>query len=54
MVNQNQGKVYEPMPIFNRKLTRGIIRSQIIKKYGQHNVSAQMANTYKMMRKEVG
>ena len=39
MVNEKQGKVYSPNPVYNRKLVRSVLKNSIEKKYGQHNVS---------------
>ena len=54
-------KDYSPTPVYNRKYARAVIRAQIIKRYGYHNVSANMSQTFKEIRnnwdnlmKEVG
>ena len=43
MVNERQGKVYNPRPVYNRKLLRSVIRAGVQKQFGQHHVSANMA-----------
>lgn len=52
MVNQNKGGVYEPTPVANRKLSREIIRNQVIKKYGYHKVNQNMSETYKSLKEK--
>ena len=54
-------KDYSPTPVYNRKYARGVIRAQIIKRNGYHNVSELMSQTFKEIRnnwdnlmKEVG
>lgn len=47
MVNEKQGKVYEPTPIYNRKFIRNILRKMSIQKNGYHNVSKYMSNAFK-------
>ena len=32
MVNERQGKVYNPRPVYNRKLLRSVIRAGVQKK----------------------
>ena len=41
---------YNPTPVYNRRYARGIIRAQIIKNHGMHNVSAIMSDMFKRMR----
>ncbi len=41
---------YNPTPVYNRRYARGIIRAQIIKRNGYHNVSETMAETFRGMR----
>lgn len=43
-------KNYNPTPVYNRKYARGVIRAQVIKRNGYHNVSANMSQTFKEMR----
>lgn len=43
-------KDYNPIPVYNRKYARNIIRAQIIKRNGYHNVSESMSRTFKEMR----
>ena len=50
MVNQNQGKTYEPVQVWDRKLMRSVIRNQIIKKDGYHKVSAKMSYIFKQLQ----
>ena len=55
MVNERQGKVYNPRPvynIYNRKLLRSVIRAGVQKQFGQHHVSANMAGNFEKIRKE--
>lgn len=42
MVNENKGKQYEVNPVWDRKLMRSVIRHQIIKKDGRHDVSKKL------------
>ena len=42
-------KDYNPIPVYNRKYARNIIRAQIIKRNGYHNVSESMSRTFKEM-----
>lgn len=51
MVNENQGKVYNPRPVYNRKLLRSVIRYGVQKQFGQHHVSRNMAGNFEEMRK---
>lgn len=41
---------YNPTPVYNRKYARNVIRAQILKVHGQHNVSELMARRFKQMR----
>lgn len=52
MVNENKGKVYEPRPVYDRKLLRSVIRAGVQKKFGQHGVSRNMAHNFERIRKE--
>lgn len=52
MVNERQGKVYSPKPVYNRKLLRSVIRAGVEKQFGQHNVSRNMAGNFERIRKE--
>jgi len=47
MVNENKGVRYNPRPVYDRKLARAVIRAQVIKKFGFHNVSKTMAQNFK-------
>jgi len=52
MVNERQGKVYNPVPVYNRKLLRSVIRAGVAKQFGNHNVSANMSSNFERIRKE--
>ena len=52
MINERQGKVYNPRPVYNRKLLRSVIRAGVQKQFGQHHVSANMAGNFEKIRKE--
>lgn len=52
MVNINQGKVYEPTPVAHRRMSREIIRNQVIKKYGYHKVNERMSEVYKSLKEK--
>ena len=54
MVNENQGKVYNPRAVYNRKLLRSVIRHGVQKQFGQHQVSRNMAGNFEEMRKNRG
>ena len=43
-------KEYKPVPVWDRKLMRSIIRNQVIKKDGYHNVSAKMSYIFKTLQ----
>ena len=43
-------KEYNPTPVYNRKFMRGVIRAQVIRNNGYHNVSATMSHMFKRMR----
>lgn len=45
-------KEYKPVPVWDRKLMRSVIRSQIIKKDGYHNVSAKLHYIWEQLQKE--
>lgn len=51
MVNENQGKKYNPRPVYNRKLLRSVIRAGVQKKFGQHHVSHNMAANFEKYKK---
>lgn len=51
MVNERQGKVYNPRPVYNRKLLRSVIRANIYKRTGGHKVSKGMAEYFRRVRK---
>lgn len=51
MVNERQGKKYNPRPVYNRKLLRSVIRAGVQKQFGQHNVSLNMAGNFERIRK---
>lgn len=51
MVNESKGKVYKPVPVYNRKLMRSVIRHGVAKKFGNHKVSGLMSINFKEMRK---
>lgn len=40
---------YNPIPVYNRKWARNVIRNQIIKRNGYHNVSKAMSDMFKSM-----
>ncbi len=52
MVNENKGKVYKPVPVYNRRLVREVMRNQCAAKFGHSNVSAQMAANFERLRKD--
>ena len=52
IINERQGKVYNPRPVYNRKLLRSVIRAGVQKQFGQHHVSANMAGNFEKIRKE--
>lgn len=52
MVNENQGKKYNPRPVYNRKLLRSVIRAGVQKQFGQNHVSHNMAANFERIRKE--
>ena len=45
-------KDYNPTPVYNRKYARGVIRAQVIKNKGYHDVSATMSEKFKNMREK--
>lgn len=51
MVNERQGKVYNPRPVYNRKLLRSVIRAGVQKQFGQHHVSANMAGNFEKLER---
>jgi hypothetical protein len=52
MVNENKGKVYKPVPVYNRRLVREVIRNQCAAKWGHHKVSKQMSAQFELLRKD--
>lgn len=52
MVNEKQGKVYNPRPVYNRKLLRSVICAGVQKQFGQHKISHNMAANFERIRKE--
>jgi hypothetical protein len=40
---------YNPIPVYNRKWARTVLRNQVIKRNGYHNVSAAMSKAFKAM-----
>lgn len=52
MVNEHQGKIYNPRPVYNRKLLRSVIRAGVQKQFGQHKVSLNMSQNFERIRKE--
>ena len=52
MVNEKQGKVYSPRPVYNRKLLRSVIRAGVRERFGQHHVSHNMASSFEKIRKD--
>ena len=43
MVNERQGKVYNPRPVYNRKLLRSLIGGGGQKQVVHHHVSGKMS-----------
>ena len=54
MVNENKGKVYEPIPVYNRKMYRQLCKTAVIMRQGYHNVnrSAGLLFRQSMARKK--
>ena len=54
MVNENKGKVYEPIPVYNRKMYRQLCRTAVIMRQGYRNVnrSAGLLFRQSMARKK--
>ena len=50
MVNEKQGKEYNLVPYWDRKLMRSVIRNQIIKKDGYHKVNKKLHYIWKQMQ----
>jgi len=50
MVNQNQGKAYEPVQVWDRKLMRSVIKNEIIKRDGRHNISKKLHYIWEQMQ----
>ena len=40
---------YNPTPVYNRKWARTVIRNQIIRRNGYHNVSEVMSDIFRKM-----
>lgn len=53
MVNKNKGGVYNPTPIYNRKMLRNIIRNRALEVKGRHNVSAYVREAFKEVRDNI-
>lgn len=51
MVNEKQGKVYSPRPVYCRKVASNVIREQYRRRYGQHDVNKNMAANSQRLRK---
>lgn len=49
MVNENEGKVYEPVTFYNRKLLRSVLRHKVSEKYSG-NTNKRMALAFKRLR----
>ena len=49
MVNRKNGE-YSPAPVYDRKLIRSILKHQIVKKNGQHNVNGYMSAAFKELK----
>lgn len=50
MVNQKQGKTYEPTPVYNRGLIRSTLKHRIAAKYGQHKVNKLMHEAFENIK----
>ena len=50
MVNKKAGKLYNPTPVYNRKMLRNIIRERAIEVNGYHNVSKYVNEAFKEVR----
>ena len=50
MVNENKGKTYEPVPFYNRKLVRSVLRNKATE-FGKGSVNKRMAFAFKKMMK---
>ncbi len=53
MVNENQGKVYSPNSVYNRKMLRNIIRERAVEVKGNHDVSKYMSRAFKEIRENM-
>ena len=51
MVNEREEKVYNPRPVYNRKLLRSVIRAKVAKQFGFHHVNKMMAVNFEKIRK---
>ena len=51
MVNENKGKVYQPVPVWDRKIMRSVIRSEIIKRDGYSKVNPKMHIIFKELQR---
>jgi hypothetical protein len=50
MVNEKQGKVYEPKPVYIRGLVRSVIRAEVARQFGNHGVSKNMSDNFKSIK----
>jgi len=51
MVNENQGGIYRPKPVYCRRLMREVIRNQIRMQHGQHDVNKLTGVNFRRIRK---
>lgn len=49
MVNENQGKTYEPVPFYNRKMVRTVMRNKAAE-ISSGNVNKRMGFAFRKMR----
>ena len=49
MINENQGKEYQPKPFYNRKMVRTILRNKAYD-ISKSKVNRRMSNAFKQMR----
>lgn len=47
MVNERQGKEYEVIPVYNRKLARTVLKRRIEKTQGYGKVNKKMGEAFK-------
>lgn len=50
MVNENQGKEYEPRPVYNRKMLRNVLRFWAKKTGGSSDVNKRMSEKFHEIR----